>query len=96
MWTPTGSPNWRWPDDVEEVTNYPVPLTPCLAQQLMTLKRRNGFVFSSVGIARRIADRPRSLDPLRPCSESIEEHILAQAAVHFDAQVEPGKLQLAI
>jgi integrase len=33
-----------------------IPLTPYLAQQLMTLKRINGFVFASAGKAGRIAD----------------------------------------
>ena len=76
-----------------------IPLTPCLAQQLMTLNRSNGFVFSmfsSVGIARRIADRPRSLDAPRPSPKRIEECILAQAGVHFDGTVEPGKLRVAV
>jgi integrase len=33
-----------------------IPLSPYLAQQLMTLKRTNGFVFASAGKAGRIAD----------------------------------------
>ena len=33
-----------------------IPLTPFLAQQLMTLKRINGFVFASAGKSGRIAD----------------------------------------
>ena len=38
--------------------------------------------------------RPRSIDALRPYLEKIEEHILEQAGVQFDAKAEPGKLAL--
>jgi hypothetical protein len=38
--------------------------------------------------------RPRSVDALRPFLAQIEGHVLALAGVQFDAQAEPGKLQL--
>ena len=38
--------------------------------------------------------RPRSVDALRPFLAQIEAHVLALAGVQFDAQTEPGKLQL--
>lgn len=38
--------------------------------------------------------RPRSIDALRPYLAQIEAHILEQAGIVFDAQAEPGKLQL--
>ncbi len=38
--------------------------------------------------------RPRSVDALRPFLAQIEAHVLRLAGVQFDAQAEPGKLQL--
>ncbi|MDO8775421.1 MAG: integrase family protein [Burkholderiaceae bacterium] len=38
--------------------------------------------------------RPRSVDALRPFLAQIEAHVLGLAGVQFDAQAEPGKLQL--
>ena len=38
--------------------------------------------------------RPRSVDALRPFLAQIEAHVLGLAGMQFDAQAEPGKLQL--
>lgn len=38
--------------------------------------------------------RPRSVDALRPFLAQIEAHVLGLAGVQFDAQAEPGRLQL--
>ena len=38
--------------------------------------------------------RPRSVDALRPYLEKIEAHILEQAGIAFNADVEPGKLRV--
>ena len=44
--------------------------------------------------ARVLSNKSRSVDALEPYFARIEAHGLEQAKVNFDAQVDPGKLQL--